>query len=961
MNKQTIYYIGFVLLILIAPLYTSAQHEQLKTMLEGKETFQEISETFEQYLEIAPESYEKERLQKHYSRWAYYQSMHLGPDGDFVNVGKKTLEAIEKLPPSENSESANGAWYFVGPNASTITNPDADIDGLGRADRMAFHPTNANIIYVGTPSGGLWKTTNGGSSWTCISNFIPSLGISGIVLDHSNTNRLYVLTGDGDSYISGGFVNSSGYLRLSAGVLVSHDGGTTWEQTGQLSTSDFVGYRLIQHPTNANILLAATSDGIYRTTNGGDTWVQERTGKHFDIEFKPGYPSRVYASAPGAFVYSTNTGDTWNTDANFDYSLKYGQRVEIAVTANSESRVYLVCGPGYNDNTFGGFWRSANSGSDFTRLCTSPNILGKGDGTGDQSYYDMGIAVDPDNANNVAVGGLVMYRSTNGGSSFTQATNFRGAGPPAAYIHPDIHGVEYNNFNGYLYAAGDGGFHRSTDNGVTWTDLYNGINTTQFYHFDDYDANKYVMLGGCQDNGVKYRSTNTYTYNHIYCCDGGECAINYSNSSRGFAVVNNYIGYFSNFNTNSPSWIAGGTGYNFFPQVEMHVSNPDIIYYSYSSIKEYEVGAGTSSIGDPATRGHWVIRTCPSYSSRFYCAGGSSFAATTGDMWVFLYSGGTWTEEEISDNTGFPGTYPRISDIGVYPSYSQQVYVTFSGYTDNCKVYYSSDAGTSWTNVSYDLPNIPIWSIIVDGSNNAYIGTDIGVFFKPAGVNHWEPFNNGMPNVPVSDLEINETEDQVLAATFGRGFWKSTLRDACPSATTISINLSGYYFRSASTSITTTSNVVGGEGTDVTLRAGSYVDMNPGFYADGTDGNLFQAYIGACNSGMPDNLEGTFPIYPDALLEYPITMSRYSGTLEILGDGNNSRDLIIRQFQDGKVRVILADVYGKYLRDVANFKGNSNEITEVIDISDLNTGLYYLYLVVNDEVVHLQELDLLEM
>lgn len=948
--------IVLVLFIISRSIVSSGQKEQIKVMLEGKESFDEITEVFRQYFEIAPDNYETERLKKHFSRWAYYVSMHLGPDGEFVNIAKKTWETVQQLPTVDNTESANGYWSFVGPDASSNSNPDADFLGLGRADRMAFHPTDNDIIYVGTPSGGLWKTTNDGTSWTSISDFIPSLGISGIVVDHSSPNTIYVLTGDGDTYISDYFVYQAGYNQLSAGVLKSTDGGDTWEMTGELSSEEYAGYRLVQHPVNEDILIAATSDGIYRTTDGGDTWTEERSGKHFDVEFKPGDPSRVYATGLGEFVYSTNTGDTWNTDATFDYSLKAGQRVEVAVTPDYSSKVYLLCGPGYNNNTFGGFWVSTNSGSSFTRLCTSPNVLGKGDGTGNQSMYDMGLAVDPDNDLNVIVAGLVVYKSTDGGNSFNQATNYSGSGPPAAYIHPDIHGLEYNPDNGVLYAAGDGGFHKSTDNASTWTDLYDGINTTQFYHFDDCDGtgNQYALLGGCQDNGVKYRNTNTSDFYHAYCCDGSEAAIDYSDNLKGFAVVNDYVARYTNFKTTAPSFIAGPG--SFFPQIEMHASDPDILYYSYSSIKKYEVGVGTSNIGDGITKGAWVIRTCPSNSTKFYTAGGTWFAATTGDMWVFTNSGSNW--DMISDNTGFPSNHPRITDIGVDPNQSYHVYAVFSGYTANCKVYYSSNSGTSWTNVSHNLPNTPVWSIIVDEANNAYVGTDIGVYYREAGSSYWEPFYNNLPNAPVSDLEINEDYDQIYAATFGRGIWKSALSDPCPSGWSLSGSRDGRYFKSASVSISSTQTLVGGEGTDVAYRAGSYVDLNSGFEADAEPGQKFQAYIGSCGSGLPPDYSGSIPVYPENILDYKISMSRNSGTIEIDGTDRNNHNLIIRQFKDGDVRVVMAEAKGRYVRDITKFKVKANKHVVPFDVSDLKNKFYYIYLIVNDEVVHLQELDL---
>ncbi len=609
--KRRIIYSLFAVLFWFFPLITHAQFDDLKVQLEGKETFSEITKTIEQYLATAPESEEKQKLEKHFARWAYYQSLHLGPNGEFVNVAKRTFEAVQDKQVSSPDNSANGNWSFIGPNSTILDNPGADILGNGRADRIAFHPTNASIIYVGTPAGGLWQTTNGGSNWTAVSSFIPSLGISGVVVDHTDPNTIYVLTGDGDGSSPNSLVGLAGYHQLSVGVLVSHDAGTTWEQTGQLFNGDYVGYRLVQHPTNNQILLAATSEGIYRTTNGGDTWVRERAGKHFDIEFKPGDPTRVYASGLGEFVYSTNTGDTWLTNTTFDYALCVNKRVEIAVTQASGygHRVYLLAAPGYSgSNTFCGFYLSYDSGLSFTRQSNSPNVLGKEDGSGsDQSNYDMGLDVSPTNQNIVIVAGLVTFRSTNSGSTFTNATIYReGVGE---YIHPDIHAVEYNDLNGYLYALGDGGIHRSTNNGVNYTDLFTGLNTAQFYGLADYDANQYALLAGCQDNGIKYKTANSSQFSHIYCCDGADVIINYNDVTQGYAVVNDYVARYTDFTGTSPSFFFQP---GFFPEIEMNTSNPSIVYVGYSRIRKYTNGSFTSYLGDATIKGWWALKTCPS-------------------------------------------------------------------------------------------------------------------------------------------------------------------------------------------------------------------------------------------------------------------------------------------------------------------------------------------------------------
>lgn len=950
--KRRILYIIFAGLIWLLPNISFAQFDDLKDQLQDKTTFNEIAITVEEYLASAPESPEKDRFQKHFNRWAYYQSLHLGPNGEFVNVAEKTFEAVANKPVSPDL-SYNGNWSFVGPTSSPLGNPNALYNGVGRIDRIAFHPTSPGVIYVGTPAGGLWKTINYGASWTALSNYIPSLGISGIVVDHADPNTIYVLTGDGDSYSPlYGLVTTSGYQRFSLGVVVTHDGGTTWEKTGELSTADdLLAYRLVQHPTNANILLAATSDGIYRTTNAGVSWTQEIAGLYFDIEFKPGTPSRVYASGEGEFIYSTNTGDTWNTDATFDYALCAGGRVELAVTPDYPNKVLLLAAPKTAGNTFCGFYHSYNSGLNFYRKATSPNVLGKENGEGDQSSYDMGLAVSPTNDLIVITAGLIVFKSTNGGTDFSNVTSYNESGTED-YIHPDVHDIAFNPLNGNLYAATDGGFYESTDNGTNWSNILDGVNTTQFYHLDDYNANQYAMFAGSQDNGLKYKTANTSAFNHVLCCDGYDVAIDYTDQTKGYGVINANLYKFSNF-TSDPDWINGS---GFFKQVEIHSSDPTKIYYSNNRIYEYN-GTSSTLLGDWTVSGYWALRTCPSYANRLYAAGGSSLFSASGTMVRSNDNGANWTT--ISDSPGFPTEYPRISAIGVRPNSSQTVYACFSGYTDNLKVYYSYDVGASWTNVSYDLPNIPVWSIEVDASNNVYIGTDYGVFYKAAGATNWEPFYNGLPNVPVSDLAINESADQLLASTFGRGIWKSTLRDPCPVNLVIVQDLQGQDFRSASNSISMYGEVKGGEGTSVWLRSGNYVDLKPGFRADASSGNKFLAYLGNCDSGMPPLLSNGNPVDSASVVDsFSFSLARNLGTLEIKDVSVNEKKVITRLFSDNAsdVKVFLTKENGQYIKDIADFTGQKGKTEYSIQTAGLEPGLYYLYLAVDKDINHLQEL-----
>ena len=951
------------LLFWMQPFCSSAQDmSELKNRLTDKNTLEEIMTTVDDYLKAMPEGDQRNRLQKHFSRWAYYQSRHLGPNGEFVNISAKTLEAVSGLSDAPLT-AANGSWGFVGPGNAILNNPSADVLGNGRVDRIAFHPTDPNIIYVGTPAGGLWRTTNGGTSWVPVSSYIPSLGISGIVVSYADPNTIYVLTGDGDSFITNGLVLQSGFLQLSAGVLVSHDAGATWQQTGQLSANEFVGHRLVQHPGNPNILLAATSDGLYRTINGGTTWVLENPGLHYDIEFKPGTPSTVYACGPGSFIYSTNSGDTWNSNTTFNEPLCTigffnGFRVELAVTAALPNKVYLLAAPATYDQThFCGFYTSSNSGLSFTKICDSPNILGKEYGNeGDQSDYDMGVTVKPTDGQKVIVGGLVIFKSGDGGNSFSWATTYREGLMGLHYIHPDVHDVAYNPLNNYLYAATDGGFYRSVDDGASWTNLMSGINTAQFYNIDDYDANQYTILGGCQDNGVKYRTANSSTFSQVYCCDGGDGVIDYTDESKGYNVVNTSIKQFDDFTSFGPSTVTTDPNY-FFPNLELNTSNPDILYYSYTDVRQYNRATGVLSGFSPASyNGCSALKTCPSNSQRVYAAGGDYRFGSTGGLFTTPNGGSGWSI--LSVNPGFPAFPPRIADIGVRPNNSLQVYATFSGYANGVKVIYSADGGNNWVNISYDLPNVPVWSIEVDAANNVYIGCDIGVYYHASGTTYWEPFYNFLPNVPVTDLEINEGADQLLAATFGRGIWKSPLHAACPVDLVTGFAI-GQYFRSASNSITCNGQVSGGAGTSAVLRAGNYVDLMPGFRADSDPGAKFLAYNGPCDSGVPPVFgpeQG--PVFPSEISAIEKNMTRHDGTLEVLSEADGQKEVVVRLFTDGKARVLLAAPDGKFISDIAVFSNMKGNYTYPVNSADLNPGTYYLYLVVNDKVVHLQEIAL---
>ncbi|TDI70685.1 MAG: glycosyl hydrolase, partial [Bacteroidetes bacterium] len=283
---------------------------------------------------------------KQYKRWEYKMEREVNADGKLQNFSKLTWDAIEELnttnPPADRSVAA---WTPLGPTNYT-NGTNGYNGGLGRVNVIAFHPSNANIIYLGMPAGGVWKTTDGGTTWSPMADILASIGVSGIAVDHTTPNSIYILTGDGD-----------GANTYSIGVMKSTDGGATWGTTGLTWSVSSLnrGYKLLMHPTNSNIMFAATTAGILKTTDGWVTWSMVQAGSFRDIEFKPGTPSTVYATTINSFYRSTNTGTTWAVTGT---GLPTGEdRSVLGVSPANSNYVYYLAGPA-GSSSYTGMYRS---------------------------------------------------------------------------------------------------------------------------------------------------------------------------------------------------------------------------------------------------------------------------------------------------------------------------------------------------------------------------------------------------------------------------------------------------------------------------------------------------------------------------------------------------------------------------------------------------------------------------
>jgi PKD repeat protein len=705
--------------------------------------------------QAAEENYEK------YKRWENFTEPRVYPSGDRSVLNRATAEFQKN-----NSTMRLGAnpgvamaanWTELGPT----TQISAYGGGAGRLNCVRFDPSNPSTIYVGAPAGGLWKSVNGGATWSTNTDKLAVIGISDVAVDPTNPSILYIATGDGDAGDT-----------YSNGVLKSTDGGLTWLATGlNFTISDTrKTYRLVINPTNPLMLLAGTSSGLFKTMDGGVTWTKSTSFATRDIEFKPGDPTVVYAVSNGNFYRSVNSGSTFSiVTANLPASTAV-VRLAIAVTAADPNYVYLVAANATSYN-FRGLYRSTDQGLTFTTQSTSPNLLGfntNGGDAGGQGWYTLSIAASPTNKNEVIVGGVNVWRSTSGGASWSNISSWTGFGGP--YVHADIHDLNYLPGSGStFFASCDGGFFKTTNSGSSWQDLSNGLRIGQMYRLGCAQTDPNIVIQGWQDNGTSLYNLNTSpVWQQVYGGDGMDCFIDYSNANNMYCETYNGNLQFSNNGGSSFSGIIGnitGNGAWITPW-DIDPVTPTTIYAGFNDVwKSIDQGSNWTQISNINGGSLTNLEIAHSNPKYIYTGGPSNLYGTTD-------GGVTWAN--LTPTLPGSGTMTKVAISTTDP---KTIWITYSGFNANTKVFKSKDGGHTWKNLSASLPNVPVNCAVNQPgtAEGVYIGTDVGVYYTDTTMTSWTFFSNGLPNVVVDELEIQTSSKKLRAATYGRGLWETPL------------------------------------------------------------------------------------------------------------------------------------------------------------------------------------------
>lgn len=791
-----------VVAVLMVPQQARAQF--VKPMgTAGPVSYRELMAAYDNWL--SDPSHIDQKGWKAYGRWIEMNRSRLNPDGNpadpSIFMGELKKVRAEKAA-SEQLKTGTG-WSPVGPINKPPSANSSYSHGMGRINCIAFHPTNPDIYWIGVAQGGVWKTTDGGTTYTPLTDNLPILRVSDIAVNPKNPDNIFIAACD---YAYIGVALDTDYRKrhthYGIGVYKTTDGGITWTPTGlqydQSELDKTLIRRIFYHPTQEGVLLAGGVSGIFKSLDDGDTWTLIHNDIIWDIEQDFNNGNVIYATTgtirsvsgnPATMIKSTDFGNTWttmNTGWPTDFSIG---RTEIGLTPQSSDYVYVIAAD--PEGSFYALYRSTDAGTTWqTRTTTSAsgNIL-----EASQGWYDLAILVDPRDKERVFIGGLDMQVSENGGTTWTQSS-FWVMSSDDFTLHADHHQYKYNPVDQKYYACHDGGVARTSEIlpgsrndgkwATRWEERSNGMIITSFYRIGLCEMFPGYVVGGAQDNSTFYNRNGNWI--NFIGGDGMDCMINpdnpnivYGSSQYGSlsrsdngAGSTRYISP-SGFGSNSCEWTT---------PIIQDLNNPNIIYTANNQIwKSNTMGNSWTQISNlPMAAGSSrplkinALALYPKNGTAIYAAQRIHYEYNQPSrIWRTLDSGAHWQDV----TAGLPDSL-YFTSIAIDAADSLTAWVTCGGFLEGQKVYRTTDGGATWQNLSLNLPNIPVNVVVFqenDDNDIIYIGTDAGVYYYTAAGNTWQLYSNLLPNVIVSDLEIHEPTRKLYAGTFGRGIWMADL------------------------------------------------------------------------------------------------------------------------------------------------------------------------------------------
>ncbi|MHB1686873.1 MAG: FlgD immunoglobulin-like domain containing protein [Ignavibacteriaceae bacterium] len=657
----------------------------------------------------------------------------------------------------------------------------------GRVRAIVVSPSDPNTVYIGSVSGGIWKTTNGGTSWFPLDDHMNNLAVCSMVMDPKNPNIIYAGTGEG--------FNNYDALQ-GAGIFRTTDAGATWAQLSLTNNKNFYFVNRLAIDSTTGALYAATLYGLFKSTDGGNSFStaipsnygqQGNMGSCVDVVISYTNPTTIYASF-GLFIHSQiwrsiDGGSTFS----YNYSSPHTGRIELAASPSNPSVAYAS----FMDSTtneIGYMAATIDGGKSWNKiLIPGPNSEGTSSYTANQGWYNNALTVDPDSASILYAAGIDTWKMTNTGLAFTQITNAYARPSSLPGVHADIHTMVFAPSNHQvIYLGCDGGVYKSTNRGADWTAINNSLFITQFYSGAVAPTGT-IYYGGTQDN-YTLKSTGTTFWSKILGGDGGDVNVDYNNPNNVYAEFPNFS-FVKSTNGQNFVYAQNGLPVNstthettdrtlFITPVSMDPNNPQTlvagtyrVWLATGGASQWTAISGDLTNDGTGSQGNDISAvTVANGNSNIIYAG-----CTNGKVWITQNANAGTNASWQEIDSGLPQAW--CTRLVTDPNNQGIVYATFSGYLAGYKVYKSTNYGNKWTNISGDLPNIPVNCLVVNPyiPGNLYIGTDLGIFSTTNGGTSWVQDNNGLANVSVFDLDYRSSGNIMFAATHGRGMFSAVL------------------------------------------------------------------------------------------------------------------------------------------------------------------------------------------
>ncbi|MBV6439575.1 MAG: hypothetical protein EPGJADBJ_01220 [Saprospiraceae bacterium] len=706
----------------------------------------------------------------------YWGMARTFPDGRFYTEKYADAMAQMRLAAHLRGERSP-TWEAIGPKNIG-----------GRTLCLAVNPLDTNILWAGSASGGLWKSTTAGrgaAAWERVETGFPILGVSAVALSPSNPDIVYI--GTGEVY---NLENSAPNVAIRTtrgtygiGILKSTDGGATWTKSLDWSYGDLRGVQDIKiNPLRPATLYAATTEGLLRSYDAGASWqTVHNIPMAVDIEINPLDTNKIYVTcgslnddAASGIFRSLNGGASFSKLAN-GLPSSYSGKTLLGVCAGNPDVMYASVG---NDFAQEGLYRTDNGGNTWTKVSTQ-NVCSY------QGWYSHDVTVHPANPDIFLWGGIDAWKSTNGGISAQKKSSWFAwyfgqvpvGGPegPDNYVHADIHRVYWQeNDPNKVYLVTDGGIFVSYDGGETFEGRNGGYQTQQFYaNLGNSATNPNICIGGMQDN-----ATAIYTGNPAWTRaigGDGECAAIHPlddqimfGSSQYLNVLKTTDGGEDWYSIGSPEMVSEDACFN--GPFEIAPSDPDIMYAGAQSLHRSDDAGetwtnatdGFITDADPIL----TIAIHPTDPDLVFC---STAPVYTNTARVFKVNAGV-----ITELTGLPNRL--CMDIAIHPTAPDTVYAVFAGFNTQ-HVWLSANGGITWTAIDNGLPDVPVNTLLIDPlqPHHVYIGNDLGVWLSKDGGASWEVYSADAPQAMLA-MHLSISADRKLrVATHGLGVWQTDM------------------------------------------------------------------------------------------------------------------------------------------------------------------------------------------